>query len=36
MNVSFSNRGLTEIIPIQFKDELKNLQSKICSLTKNF
>ena len=35
MNANFSNRGFTEIIPIQFKDELKNLQSKIYGLTKN-
>ena len=35
MDVNFANRGFTEIIPIQFKDELKNLQLKIYDLTKN-
>jgi len=35
MDVNFANRGFTKIIPIQFKDELKNLQIKIYDLTKN-
>ena len=35
MDVNFANRGFTKIIPIQFEDELKNLQIKIYDLTKN-
>ena len=35
MNVNFSNRGFTNIDTIQFKDELKILQSKIYSFSKN-
>ena len=36
MDVNFANRGFTKIIPIQFEDELKNLQIKIYDLTKSF
>ena len=32
MDVNFAIRGFTKIIPIQFEDELKNLQIKIYDL----